>query len=611
MEEQRLHIGLEQGGLIDERRVEDHIRAVLEGEDVPLLPPPDGGPHLNGSPGAVAPGPGVPGDPPQEPGVGGGDAVVVVHIQGGQAADIDSELALPGQGIGEGVVEAVDALDHQNVPRPQGQGVPVVLPDALFEVVVGELHGLPPQQAGHVLVELLHVHGVQALKVRLAVLVQRRVSAVFEVVVRGDGVWVQAAGDQLGGEPVGKGGLSGGGGAGDHHKADVRAVCHGLRNVPDPLFHHGLAGQDHLRGGAVADGLVQVRHIGDVDGLGALVAVIQGAEHLQGGLEGEQLGGVGGVRQPEDQAAVKQLQLELPEVPGVGDHIAVEVVGEILQLIVVDPGVDPESQQLCLVRELLGLKQGDGVVSGDRVLPNGDGLGGKLPHVRLHPVQKRLVQAEGAAGQDEQGVAEGVLHGDALDAVPAQHIVKGLQHQENGASLIGLHAGPILDREQLQRAVPVQGLPQLAQLPVPVHQQDVAGVLPLKIFCDPLKGRAGGVGVPVLSHRDEVGLFHRCISFPMLRRRSGRPAARLGPLRGAGSFSRTPQGKRGALRIGIVYHTRGDLSSLCRPPPEKGGLRRLRRAEEGQKIGASVNCLLRCGPPDQTLTGGLPLRSLA
>ena len=79
--EQRLHIGLQQGSLIEQGGVEDHIRAVLVGEDVSLLPTADGGPQLDGGPGVIAPGAGVPLDPAEQAGVCGGDAVVVVHIQ--------------------------------------------------------------------------------------------------------------------------------------------------------------------------------------------------------------------------------------------------------------------------------------------------------------------------------------------------------------------------------------------------------------------------------------------------------------------------------------------------------------------------------------------------
>ena len=112
------------------------------GEDVSLLPTADGGPQLDGGPGVIAPGAGVPLDPAEQAGVCGGDAVVVVHIQCGQTADVDAVFALLGQGVGELVVQAVDALDDQDVLGAKGEQVAVVLPGALFEVEVRELHRL-------------------------------------------------------------------------------------------------------------------------------------------------------------------------------------------------------------------------------------------------------------------------------------------------------------------------------------------------------------------------------------------------------------------------------------------------------------------------------------
>ena len=200
--EQRLHIGLEQGRLVDQSGVEDHIRAVLEWEDVVLLPAPDGGPHANRCLRAVPAGPGVPLDPPQKAGVGGGAAVVIVYIQGGQTADIDFIFALARQRVGKLVVQTVDALNHQHVPLPQRKGIAVVLPRTLYEIECRHLHRLTIEQADHVRVELLYIHSAQALKVVLTVFIPRGVLPIFEVVIRCDCMWVQSAGAQLCGQAV-------------------------------------------------------------------------------------------------------------------------------------------------------------------------------------------------------------------------------------------------------------------------------------------------------------------------------------------------------------------------------------------------------------------------
>src|SRR5699024_3303830 len=102
---------------------------------------------------------------PQESGIGGWDPVVVVDIQRSQTADVDPELALLGEGVRKRIVETVDPLNDQNVPRSQRQCVSVILPDTLFKIVGGEFYGPSLQKEGHILIELLHIHGAQPLKI--------------------------------------------------------------------------------------------------------------------------------------------------------------------------------------------------------------------------------------------------------------------------------------------------------------------------------------------------------------------------------------------------------------------------------------------------------------
>ena len=205
---------------------------------------------------------------------------MVVDVQRGKAADINLILAFPRQRVCELVVEAVDALNHQDVPLPQGEEIPIVLPDALFEIVVGNLHRLAVQQPHHVRVELLHVHGAQALEIVVAVLVPRGPVTVDEVVVRGDGVGPQTAGAELGGQPVGEGRLAGGGGSRDHDKANLLACGNTGGDIADFLLHHGLVGQNEGRRIPLGDNGIQLRHIGDVQFPGAHIGFGQLPEHL-------------------------------------------------------------------------------------------------------------------------------------------------------------------------------------------------------------------------------------------------------------------------------------------------------------------------------------------
>ena len=217
--------------------------------------------------------------------------------------------------------------------------------------------------------------------------------------------------------------------------------------------------------------------------------------------------------QAEDKAVFKELQSEAPDIAGIRGH----VVHKAVQGIDVDVGVDAEAEELGLVDQPGPAEQLHGVVGVDGLLLDGQRGGGQLPHPLLHPAQQGLVQGEISPGQEKEGAAEGVLHGDAFHILPARHVIEGLQHQEDGAALIGLDAGPVLGGDHFQRAVPIQNFVELAELPVTVDQQDVVRGPALKIRRNGAVGRSVRIGVfhAVHGDLDHFFLFHRMASFYM------------------------------------------------------------------------------------------------
>ena len=310
---------------------------------------------------------------------------------------------------------------------------------------------------------------------------------------------------------MGEGGLAGGGRPGDHHEAHLPPGGDPGGDVPDLLLHHGLIAEYERRGLPLGDGVVQLRHVGHAQGLRALGGAVKLPEHLQGGLEVPQAAGILQGGQAEDEAVLKQLQPEAADVAGVRHHVAVEVVHEAVQLVHVHMGVHPEAEQLGLVHQPLPAEQLHGVVGVEGTLLNGQGGGGHLPHTGLHPVQQGLVQGKAPLGAEEQGAAEGVVHGQAVHVFRARHIVERLDHQEHRAALVGLDAGYVPGGDQAQGAVPVQRLVKLAQLAVPVHQQNVVGIPVLEVGGDAAEGGAAGVIVPHAV--DRYRLFLHCSDF--------------------------------------------------------------------------------------------------
>ena len=80
--------------LVKRRGVEHHVRVLLEGEDMLLLPVPDRLPPGNRLHGGKPARSRVPHHPADFAVVGGGNAVVLINVEGGDGADINFEFII-------------------------------------------------------------------------------------------------------------------------------------------------------------------------------------------------------------------------------------------------------------------------------------------------------------------------------------------------------------------------------------------------------------------------------------------------------------------------------------------------------------------------------------
>ena len=224
--------------------------------------------------------------------------------------------------------------------------------------------------------------------------------------------------------------------------------------------------------------------------------VVHGVKYFDGGLERPQVLRVTLAGQTEDKAVLKRLQGKALHIARVGGHVAVEIVGEIPHAVQVHPGAHAITQQPGLVLHAHIPQALHRVVGADRLLDDGRLLRRQGPHPGLHPLQQGFVQGKVPRRPQEQGI----LHPHPAHVIPAYNIVKGLQQQEQGGALIGLHPGPVRRRDHGQGAVPVQLFVQLTQLAVPVDQQNVVGIVPLHLVRDGLKGRSDGIVPSRLAH---------------------------------------------------------------------------------------------------------------
>ena len=202
--EQRFRILAQDGRLVNQARVEEHVRLFLARENVLLLPFPHGRPGFDGLEGVVAAEFIVPDHAPQQAHIRRMDAVVVIDGHGRQSADEDLQLVLRRNGFARPLVQGVDAFDDEDAVVLHPHQIALVFPYALLEVELGQFDFRPLQQFVQVVVEERHVDGVDALVVIRTVSLLRRLVPVQVIVVHGDGDGLDAVHFELDAQALGE-----------------------------------------------------------------------------------------------------------------------------------------------------------------------------------------------------------------------------------------------------------------------------------------------------------------------------------------------------------------------------------------------------------------------
>ena len=125
-------------------------------------------------------------------------------------------------------------LNHQNVVLTEPGHFSAVFPLPGLEIKRGKLHTLSFQKRCHVFVKLFHIQSLQALIIRLTILIQRRPVMIHIIIVKPDGMRLKTVGSKLDGKPVGKGRLAGGGRPCNHNELHALASCDVSGNLTDP-----------------------------------------------------------------------------------------------------------------------------------------------------------------------------------------------------------------------------------------------------------------------------------------------------------------------------------------------------------------------------------------
>ena len=252
----------------------------MEGDDPLFLACGYTGTAANGLQGGVAAVLIVADNAAHESDVLGGDAVVVVELDGGECGNVDAEFLFVRNLLCEDGVQRMVSFKNEDVVWPNLEFLAFEDTLSALEVVAWEFHFLSFEQLVHLLVEELGVHGLDALEIILALLVERSVHSVHKVVVRAEGIGFQSAGHQQDGKALAGCGLSAAAGTGNEHKARM-AFGNLVHNVVEFLVLERFAHVYKLCGVSARHGHVEIAHVSDAQNVLPAVVFADDIHHLR------------------------------------------------------------------------------------------------------------------------------------------------------------------------------------------------------------------------------------------------------------------------------------------------------------------------------------------
>ena len=130
----------------------------------------------------------------------------------------------------------MDALDHKDIVLSQLQKITLILPYALFEIIIRKFYPFSCHQSRHIPVKLLYIQAFNALIVIISLRIPWTVCPVYKIIVYRNGMGTQPGSLKLNRQTMGKGGLSRRGRACDHNKFRSFLLRDLRRDLRDLLF---------------------------------------------------------------------------------------------------------------------------------------------------------------------------------------------------------------------------------------------------------------------------------------------------------------------------------------------------------------------------------------
>ena len=216
---------------------------------------------------------------------------MIINIQRCQGTDINLILALVGQRVGHLVIQAVNSFDDQNIVLSKLFEIAAVLTLADLKVKGWKLDSLSGEQLHHIVVELLHIQSFQTLEIIVPVLVPGRLLAIHKIIVQSNRMRYLSQRPKLDGQPVGKAGLTRGGGSCNHNELHIPATDNILCDLTDLTLLLGLLHQNQVIHGISAHLVIQIADgldsglrpplLGSLHCCKQLLSVLEGSNHIR------------------------------------------------------------------------------------------------------------------------------------------------------------------------------------------------------------------------------------------------------------------------------------------------------------------------------------------
>ena len=220
----------------------------------------------------------------------------------------------------------MDALDYENVFRPQCLIIALVLPLTGFKIKAGKFHGFSRQQIEHIFVKLFYVDRFQAFKVIVPVFVPGRILPVYKIIVQRDRMGRQPISAQLYRQSVGKCSFSRRRGACDHNKFYPFPFHNLPCDLTDPPLLKRLLHENQIIDISLADLIIQIPHRPYIDHISPIVGLFERLKQFFPRFHRRQFFRRFRIRKQKHQAILISKHLEIFHISRTRQHIAVIII---------------------------------------------------------------------------------------------------------------------------------------------------------------------------------------------------------------------------------------------------------------------------------------------